>query len=310
MKQILAFIFLLILLPLSFGQNVGEGIESPDMKRFLQSHTLDLKKDLGGWITESNERKVKYGDWSCIYRNQVPSCTGYWDEITIKSNPFELMNKAEEMPSIMLKSKIRDSRIPSDVPKVQSAKMETKFISPYLDLSLNNNDKLEFEYKVSSVDFFSFLVILSDEEGGQVLHEFYPPRNTGVPHPSTEYEKITIDLDADFKGCPSCPLLPIRQSRKAVINIIVNYSSDVRNSTFELRNVISPPQFLHEPLQANTKLDFARENGVDLIRWDKGVLESALLPYGPWSAVDKATSPHSFLTNKKQQFYRLRAAVD
>jgi hypothetical protein len=188
--------------------------------------------------------------------------------------------------------------------------METKFISPYLDLSLNNNDKLEFEYKVSSVDFFSFLVILSDEEGGQVLHEVYPPRNTGAPHPSTEYEKITIDLDADFKGCPSCPLLPIRQSRKAVINIIVNYSSDVRNSTFELRNVISPPQFLHEPLQANTKLDFARENGVNLIRWDKGILESALLPYGPWSTVNKATSPHSFPANKKQQFYRLRAAVD
>jgi len=90
----------------------------------------------------------------------------------------------------------------------------------------------------------------------------------------------------------------------------VNYSSDVRNSTFELRNVISPPQFLHEPLQANAKLDFARENGVYLIRWDKGILESALLPYGPWSAVNKATSPHSFLANKKQQFYRLRAAVD
>jgi hypothetical protein len=98
-----------------------------------------------------------------------------------------------------------------------------------------------FGVRLSSVDFFSFLVILSDEEGGQVLHEFYPPRNTGVPHPSTEYEKITIDLDADFKGCPSCPLLPIRQSRKAVINIIVNYSSDVRNGTFELRNVVSPP---------------------------------------------------------------------
>jgi len=77
------------------------------------------------------------------------------------------MNKAGEVPSVMLKSEIRDPRIPSDVPKVQVAKMETKFISPYLDLSLNNNDKLEFEYRVSSVDFFSFLVILSDEEGGK-----------------------------------------------------------------------------------------------------------------------------------------------
>nr|MCS5649520.1 hypothetical protein [Dehalococcoidia bacterium] len=274
MKQLLAFLFSLILLPLSFGQNVSEAIKSPDMKRFLESHTLDLKKDFGGWITESNERKIKYGDWSCVYRNQVPWCTGYWDQITIKSNPFELMNKAGEVPSVMLKSEIRDSRIPSDVPKVQAAKMETKFISPYLDLSLNNNDKLEFEYRVSSVDFFSFLVIVSDEEGGQVLHEFHPPRNTGVPHPSTEHEKITIDLDGEFKGCPSCPLLPIRQSRKAVINIIVNYSSDVRNSTFEFRNIISPPQFLHEPLQANAKLDFTRGHGVNVIRWDKGILES------------------------------------
>ena len=310
MKQLLVFLFSLMLVPLAFGQNVGERIEPPDMKRFLQAHTLNLKKDFGGWTTETSERKIKYGDWSCVYRNQVPWCTGYWDEITIKSNPFELMNKAGEVPSVMLKSEIRDSRIPSDVPKVQAAKMETKFISPYLDLSLNNNDKLEFEYRVSSVDFFSFLVILSDEEGGQVLHEFHPPRNTGVPHPSTEHEKITIDLDGEFKGCPSCPLLPIRQSRKAVINIIVNYSSDVRNSTFEFRNIISPPQFLHEPLQANAKLDFARESGVNVIRWDKGILESALLPSGPWSAVNKATSPHSFSADKKQQFFRLRATVD
>ena len=310
MKQLLASLFSLMLVPLSFGQNVGEAIESPDMNRFLQSHTLDLEKDFVGWITESNERRIKYGDWSCVYRNQVPWCTGYWDQITIKSNPFELMNKAGEVPSVMLKSKIRDSRIPSDAPKVQAAKMETKFISPYLDLSLNNNDKLEFEYKVSSVDFFSFLVILSDEEGGQVLHEFYPPRNTGVPHPSTEYEKIIIDLDADFKGCPSCPLLHIRQSRKAVINIIVNYSSDVRNSTFELRNVISPPQFLNEPLQANAKLDFARENGVNVIRWDKGILESALLPSGTWLAVNNVTSPYLISANGKQRFFRLRAAVD
>ena len=66
------------------------------------------------------------------------------------------MNKAGEVPSIMLKSEIRDPRIPPDVPKVQAAKMETKFISPYLDLSLNNNDKLEFEYRVSSVDSFQF----------------------------------------------------------------------------------------------------------------------------------------------------------
>ena len=167
MKQLLAFLFSLMLVPLSFGQNVGEAIESPDMKRFLQSHTLDLEKDFVGWITESNERRIKYGDWSCVYRNQAPWCTGYWDQITIKSNPFELMNKAGEVPSVMLKSEIRDPRIPSDVPKVQAAKMETKFISPYLDLSLNNNDKLEFEYRVSSVDFFSFLVILSDEEGGK-----------------------------------------------------------------------------------------------------------------------------------------------
>ena len=310
MRELIAFLFSLTIVPLSFGQNVGEAIESPDMKRFLQSHTLDLKKDFGGWITESNERKIKYGDWSCVYRNQVPWCTGYWDQITIKSNPFELMNKTGEMPSVMLKSKIRDSRIPSDVPMVQAAKMETKFISPYLDLSLNNNDKLEFEYRVSSVDFFSFLVILWDEEGGQVLHEFYPPRNTGVPHPSTDYEKIVIDLDGEFKGCPSCAVKPIRQSRKAVINIIVNYSSDVRNSTIELRNVISPPQFLYEPLKANAKLDFTRENEVNIIRWDKGILESALLPSGPWSAVNKATSPHSFSADKKQQFFRLRATVD
>jgi hypothetical protein len=224
-------------------------VPTKPMKRFLQSHTLDLKKDLGGWITESNERKIKYGDWSFVYRNRAPRVTGYWDQITIKSNPFELMNKAGEMPSVMLKSEIKDPRIPSDVPKVQAAKMETKFISPYLDLSLNENDKLEFEYRVSSVNFFSFLVILSDQEGGQVLHEFHPPRNTGVPHPSTEYKKITIDLDGKFKGCPSCPLRPIRQSRKAVIKIIVNYRSDVRNSTFELRNIKSPPQFLMEPLQ-------------------------------------------------------------
>tara|TARA_B110000438_G_scaffold143471_1_gene138323 strand:+ start:544 stop:1476 length:933 start_codon:yes stop_codon:yes gene_type:complete len=310
MKQLHAFLFSLILAPLSFGQNVGEVIKSPDMKRFLQSHTLDLKKDFGGWITETSERKIKYGDWSCFLRNKVLWCDGYWDKITIKSNPFELVNKTGEVSSVVLKSQKRDPRIPSDTPRVDVAKMETKFISPYLDLSLNNNDKLEFEYRVSSVNFFSFLVILSDEEGGQVLHEFYPPRNTGVPHPSTEYEKITIDLDADFKGCPSCPFVPIRQSRKAVINIIVNYSSDVRSSTFELRNVISPPQFLHEPMQANAKLDLAKENGVNVIRWDKGILESALLPYGPWSAVNKTTSPYSFLANKKQQFFRLRATLD
>jgi hypothetical protein len=310
MKQLLTFLFSLMLVPLSFGQNVGEAIESPDMKRFLQSHTLDLEKDFVGWITESNERRIKYGDWSCVYRNQVPWCTGYWDQITIKSNPFELMNKAGEVPSIMLKSEIRDPRIPSDVPKVQAAKMETKFISPYLDLSLNNNDKLEFEYRVSSVDFFSFLVILSDEEGGQVLHEFYPPRNTGVPHPSTEYEKTTIVLDGEFKGCPSCSLLPIRQSRKAVIKIIVNYSSDVRNSTFELRNIKSPPQSLMEPLDVNAKLHFTRENGENAIRWDKGILESALLPSGTWSAVNNATSPYLISANGKQRFFRLRAAVD
>jgi len=84
----------------------------------------------------------------------------------------------------------------------------------------------------------------------------------------------------------------------------VYYSSDVRNSTFEFRKIISPPQFLHEPLQANGKIDFARENGVNVIRWDKGILESALLPSGPWSAVNKATSPHSFLANKELQYFR------
>jgi hypothetical protein len=198
-----------MLVPLAFGQNVGERIEPPDMKRFLQAHTLNLKKDFGGWTTETSERKIKYGDWSCVYRNQVPWCTGYWDEVTIKSNPFELMNKAGEVPSVILKSEIRDSRIPSDVPKVQAAKMETKFISPYLDLSLNNNDKLEFEYRVSSVDFFSFLVILSDEEGGQVLHEFHPPRNTGVPHPSTEHKKLPLIWMVNLRHVPLVRFYPL-----------------------------------------------------------------------------------------------------
>jgi hypothetical protein len=63
-------------------------------------------------------------------------------------------------------------------------------------------------------------------------------------------------------------------------------------------------------LQANEKLDFSIENGVYVIRWDKGILESTLLPSDPWSAVKKATSPHSFSSNKKQQFFRLRAMVD
>ena len=35
-----------------------------------------------------------------------------------------------------------------------------------------------------------------------------------------------------------------------------------------------------EPLDVNAKLDFTRENGVNVIRWDKGILESALLPSG------------------------------
>jgi hypothetical protein len=119
MKHILVLLFSLMLVPLAFGQNVGEGIGSPDMKRFLQVHTLNLKKDFGSWITESNERKIKYGDWSCGYRNQVPWCTGYWDQITIKSNPFELMNKAGELPSVMLKSKIKNSRIPEADPNLR-----------------------------------------------------------------------------------------------------------------------------------------------------------------------------------------------
>jgi len=90
----------------------------------------------------------------------------------------------------------------------------------------------------------------------------------------------------------------------------VYYSSDVRNSTFEFRKIISPPQFLHEPLQANGKIDFARENGVNVIRWDKGILESALLPSGTWLAVDNVTSPYLISANGKQRFFRLRAGVD
>jgi hypothetical protein len=43
-----------MLVPLAFGQNVGERIEPPDMKRFLQAHTLNLKKDFGGWTTETS----------------------------------------------------------------------------------------------------------------------------------------------------------------------------------------------------------------------------------------------------------------
>ena len=116
MKQPLAFLFSLILAPLSFGQNVGEAIESPDMKRFLQSHTLDLKKDFGGWVTETSECKIKYGDWSCILRNKVLWCDGYWDKITIKSNPFELVNKTGEVSSVVLKSQKRDPRIPLETP--------------------------------------------------------------------------------------------------------------------------------------------------------------------------------------------------
>jgi hypothetical protein len=65
-----------------------------------------------------------------------------------------------------------------------------------------------------------------------------------------------------------------------------------------------------EPLDVNAKLHFTRENGENVIRWDKGILESALLPSGTWLAVDNVTSPYLISANGKQRFFRLRAAVD
>jgi hypothetical protein len=184
----------------------------------------DLSQNLGDWTSVVNECLVKFGDWDCSTHNWVTECDGYWNEVRLQAHPFVLVWEENTEPSVSLDSQISHPEIPADVPMVQSFGMETWFVSPIVDLS-GDGDVFEFEYRVSSIDQFAFQIMLDDESGRHLLHEFHPPENTGINHPSTSFETVSIDLEQFYSGCPSCPTLLTSQSGQATISIGVLYNS-------------------------------------------------------------------------------------
>jgi hypothetical protein len=184
----------------------------------------DLAESLGGWTSVANECLVKFGDWDCSMHNWVVECDGYWDELRLAAHSFELVGDDGPEPYVSLDSQLGHPEIPADVPMVQAFGMETLFVSPTIDIS-GDGDVFEFEYRVSAVDEFAYQIVLSDESGQHLLHEFHPPSNTGINHPSTNFEPVSIDLEDFYSECPSCPPMPMSQSEQASISIGVLYNS-------------------------------------------------------------------------------------
>jgi len=180
-------------------------------------------------------------------------------------------------------------------------------VSPFIDLTFNDDDKLEFEIRGDRGVGVYLLYI------GGIKREWVVPEITPA---SDGYKKWSYDLEVDQVFTTNKKKRKLMQTRKARVMISVwvfakDFVIGQKWSPTEIRNIVTPPLYdaAFERLRPNDnpKITYQGNSKIQ-VEWDAGVLESAPTPAGPWSS-EKGESPLLLSVDEGMEFYRLRARV-
>lgn len=279
--------------------------EPVDYSKYIKPHKWDFSSGLAGWENLPETYVVGYGDsymWNSLYG---PFIQWRWQKsFRLESPPFEVIKDTEGF-SVLRLQPIKPV-IPKNPPDVYGS-VRCKIKSPFIDLTLNDNDKFELEVR-GGPHLVADLLYAGGEK------EWLAPKITPT---SDGYNKYSYDLEVDQHFTTNKHKRKLRQTKKARVLVDVRvHAEDLvvgqKWSPTEIRNVVTPPLYdaAFVRLKPSDKPEITYLGTSKFkIQWDAGVLESAPTPAGPWG-FEKADSPLSLDVDDGKRFFRLRARVD
>lgn len=286
-----------------------QGIEkaSLDLSRYIKPHKWDFKNGLAGWknIVESSE--VGYGvSYSGDPGHGAVKKWRWQKGFRVESPPLQVVENRHG--STLLAMKPVKQVIPKNPPDVFGY-VNCWFVSPYVDLSLNEGDTFEIEYRGDLPMGVYLLFSENDRDKWLVGKE--------ISTTSQGYKKLSFDLETSRVFTPDKDKRKFAQLRKAQVLLMVHIRAEkfvvgTEWVPFEIKNIVTPPLYdeSFEPLSRKDKpMISLGDDSMVHVRWENGVLESSEGPAGPWQT-EAGESPLRFDTVEGMKFFRLRARVE
>ncbi|MBC8244673.1 MAG: hypothetical protein H8E20_09790 [Verrucomicrobia bacterium] len=282
----------------------GQADDEPvDYSKYTKPHKWDFSSGLAGWENVSDSGKVGYGD--SYMSDTLYGSFKFWrwqKSFRVEPPAFEVVKDTEGF-SVLRMQPIKPV-IPKNPPDVFGSVIGY-LVSPFIDLTFNDDDKLELEIRGDRRSGAYLLYI----GGNQKV--WLAPKITPA---SDGYKKWSFDLEGTRTIITEAN--KFKQTRKA--RVLVGVWVDAKElvvgqkwSPTEIRNIVTPPLYdaAFVPLKPSDKPEITHLGTSKIqVEWDAGVLESAPTPAGPWSS-EKGESPLLLSVDEGMEFYRLRARV-